>query len=664
MTMSDARKATILTVDDEQAIRESITIFLQDSGYKVLQAGDGASGLDLLYREEPELVLLDLRMPGMDGLEVLSVIHERSSDVPVIIISGVGSIDDAIKSLRLGAWDYLTKPIVDLAVLEHTVVRCLERAALIEQNRRYSEHLEVLVEERTAALRDSERLFRTFVDAAPAEILVKDADGRYELINAVISQRYNITEEDAIGKTVEDIYPKAAARQSVDGDKKVLRSGKVVVSEEEIPLRNGLLTNLVVRFPVKDDTGKVIKIGVFATDITERKQTEKALRDAQKMEAIGRLTGGIAHDFNNILSIILGNLDLLGRQLAADEKTLERIKTIEKSAKRAAKLTEQLLGFSRRRATGVVVTDLNQVIGGMQSLIAVSATPEMEVEHHLAEDLGLTEIDPKDFEDALLNLVLNARDAVPNGGRLILATTNCTLDATDCAQKPGANPGEYVQLAVSDNGEGIPPEQQEHIFEPFFTTKPKGKGTGLGLAVVFGFSKRSGGYIEVHSDPGIGTTFRLYLPRTQGQRQPLKATGERAEVPPLGDETLLAVDDETELLKLARESLQALGYRVLTAGDGWQALEWLAEEPAIALLFSDVVIPGGMNGYELAERATADRPDLEVLLTSGCSEKTVANGSHARFAGNLLRKPYTQVELARRVRVLLGGLEPGGEHPS
>jgi len=342
---------------------------------------------------------------------------------------------------------------------------------------------------------------------------------------------------------------------------------------------------------------------------------------------------------------------LLERQVPADDKAHKRVRTIQKSAQRAADLTRQLLGFSRRQTARVAVTDINRVIDEMKNLIDHSVTPQVQLENKFDGDLWLTEIDPGDFQDALLNLIINARDAMAGSGLLTLETRNCRLDADYCALNPGAEPGEYVCLTVSDKGEGIPLEQQERIFEPFFSTKAR--GTGLGLAMVYGFVKRSNGNIKINSEPGIGSSFRLYLPRAEGEEPQKEQIPEHAGIPVHGVETLLVVDDEPCLLDLAEESLQALGYRVLVAGNGRQALERLAEEPAIDLLFSDVVMPGGIDGYELAAAATAQRPDLKVLLTSGYTEKAMAGKDRARFSAKLLRKPYTQVELAQRLRELL-----------
>ncbi len=407
--------------------------------------------------------------------------------------------------------------------------------------------------------------------------------------------------------------------------------------------------------PFTDADGEPQSYISMSTDITERKQTEEALRRTQKMEAIGELTGGIAHDFNNILGVVLGHLSLLERQLGADEKIAKRLSTINKATQRAIDLTKQLLGFSRKQAEKKVVTDINTEIGNMESLITRSVTPQVEIIHELADDLWKTEIDPGDFQDTLLNLILNARDAMDNRGRVLLKTANVTLGDLFCASNPGAVIGDYVQLEVSDCGQGIDAELLDRIFEPFFTTKPQGAGTGLGLSMVFGFVQRSEGYIKVKSQKGEGTTFLLYLPRSVEAEEPVSIRPVDKNSPlQRGTETLLVFDDESGLLELATESLQEQGYRVLTASDGRQALEILEQEPDISLLFSDIVMPGGINGYELAEKAAESYPDLKILFTSGYTEKAVTEKDQHRFDAALLRKPYSQDEMVRCVRDALG----------
>jgi len=290
----------------------------------------------------------------------------------------------------------------------------------------------------------------------------------------------------------------------------------------------------------------------------------------------------------------------------------------------------------------------------MESLISRSVTPQVGLEYHLAEELWLCEIDAGDFQDAMINLVLNARDAMGGHGQLILKTINSSFDDSNYALNPDIPPGDYVQLVVGDTGKGIAHNQLELIFEPFFTTKDEGKGTGLGLAMVYGFVTRSGGHIKVKSDLGTGTTFRIYLPRAEQKDEQVNLNSEQLESDFSGTEVLLLVDDERGLLELAQESLEDLGYQVLTAKDGSEALRRLDENPNIKLLFSDVVMPGGMNGYELAEKACARYPALKVLLTSGHAANTTVSDDQAYFDENLLPKPYNQRELAMRVRQVIG----------
>ncbi len=388
-------------------------------------------------------------------------------------------------------------------------------------------------------------------------------------------------------------------------------------------------------------------------DISERRQTETALRRAQKMDAVGQMAGGIAHDFNNILGIILGNLDLLKQQLKGDDDAIERIDKIRKSADRATVLVKQMLIFSRQHPDEVKTININDTITEMDSLINRSITPEVEVVREFADNLWLTSVDPGDFHDALLNLILNARDAMAGPGRLIIETKNNFLDSTYCAKNPDVTPGEHVQLTITDTGSGIPKEEQEKVFEPFFTTKEVGKGTGLGMSMVFGFVKRASGHIKLYSEVGMGTTFKLFFPRYTKHKTGPSDGAEIRDISPRGDETILVVDDEIDLLDIAKRSLQELGYTVLTANDGKKALELMRNDPSISLLFSDVVMPKGMNGVELMEQALVTKPLIKILLTSGFTGRAMAHKSPSPYTANLLSKPYTKYELAQRIRAAL-----------
>ena len=410
-----------------------------------------------------------------------------------------------------------------------------------------------------------------------------------------------------------------------------------------------------IRVTSKDEIGLLAKsFNHMATTISNetrgRKLAEDAQRRSQKMDAIGKLTGGIAHDFNNLLGIILGNLELLENYLTGDEKSLKRIKAIEKAGVRAANLTRQLLSFSRREAKQESVININQLINEMMDLVQRSLTPEIEVKYILCEDLWLAKIDAGDFEDALLNLCINARDSMTGHGSLTIETHNLNLDEAYCKQNPGLSPGKYLELTVTDTGEGVQNELKDRIFEPFFTTKDQGKSTGLGLAMVYAFVKRSNGYIKCDSEVGMGATFRIFLPKEAEDVLTSRENISQVENIPHGKETILVVDDEEGLVALAKDILEAQGYQVLTACDGKRALEQLTQNPEIDLLFSDVVMPNGISGYELAEQAVANQHNLKVLLTSGYTEKIESHNGQMHFNENLLNKPYSQMELIKLIR--------------
>lgn len=421
----------------------------------------------------------------------------------------------------------------------------------------------------------------------------------------------------------------------------------------------------------RDASGEIRSYQGVLIDVTDLRQAELQLRHAQKMDAVGAMASGIAHDFNNVLTVVVGNLGALRRQLAGNAQALSRIDSIEKSARRAIELTRKLLEFSRQDPMPSVHVDINDRIRNMSGLINRSLTPEVRVVYQLSGDLWPTEIDPGDFESAVLNLVLNARDAMTGGGQLIIATAN--VAAGNSAVEAH---GDMVELTIADDGSGMDAATRERIFEPFFTTKPRGKGTGLGLAMVFGFVRRSRGRVEVTSAPGAGTTFRLAFPRAAGDANaqsvvhdvvlpsadsPSPGVTTHAPLPPRPaadcTPTILVVDDEPDLRDLVEETLSEHGYRVLTAGDGHEAIAVLSRGEPVDLLFSDVVMPGGMSGFELAGKAQEYRAGLKILLTSGHYEAGIGTGTD--FIGEVLIKPYTDTELLWRLNALLGTDESG-----
>jgi signal transduction histidine kinase/CheY-like chemotaxis protein len=490
------------------------------------------------------------------------------------------------------------------------------------------------------------KLLNNIIERVNDGIVALDNEWRYTYVNeraAHILQKNN--SQDLIGKHIWTEYPEGVGQPFHQAYLEAYETQQVIIFEEYYLPWDKWFENRV--YPSSDG------LTIYFTEITERKKTEELLRRTQKMDAIGKLTGGIAHDFNNLLGIILGNLELLESQINLDEKAVKRIQTINEAGLRAAQITSQLLNYSRREASQLAVIDINQMIGEMAELIPASLTPQIEINYKMLEELWLTKIDPGDFKDALLNLCINARDCMEGVGSLHINTRNITVDEENYNLIPGMTPGQYVEMLITDTGEGILKEDLEHIFEPFFTTKGQGQGTGLGLAMVYAFVKRSNGYIKCNSEIGVGSTFLIYLPREKSDQKRTKKDNKKTELLPRGGETILVVDDEIALMEMAQDILESVGYHVLTACNGADALEILSNSPEIDLLFSDVVMPNGMNGYELSEQATNKQSDLKVLLTSGITEDLVPHKSHSANKGKLLKKPYNLSQLVKQVRSTL-----------
>jgi signal transduction histidine kinase/ActR/RegA family two-component response regulator len=411
----------------------------------------------------------------------------------------------------------------------------------------------------------------------------------------------------------------------------------------------------VVRFegrPVPDPSGRIVSIAGTLKDVTRQRLLERQFVQAQKMEAIGGLTGGMAHDFNNLLGIIIGNLDLL-RELAADRPEIDELaKDALDAALRGAELNKRLLAFASRQPLNPARIELKGLIADTALLLrrTLGATIDMQLE--LAPDLWPVIVDPAQLEVALANLATNARDAMPRGGRVIVAVRNTALDEDYATVHGDVAPGDYVVIEFSDTGAGMTQEVMGRIFEPFFSTKEQGKGTGLGLSMVFGFMRQSGGHVSVYSEPGAGTVFRLYLPRDHGEAGPaLRERGTGSTVS--RGECILVVEDTDKLRTIAVKQLKELGYRVLAAEDGQSALAILEQAERVDLLLTDIVMPGAMNGVELARAASARRPGLKVLLTSGFPQARTSAGAPQIAGQRFLGKPYRRDELARLVRETL-----------
>jgi PAS domain S-box-containing protein len=405
-------------------------------------------------------------------------------------------------------------------------------------------------------------------------------------------------------------------------------------------------------YPVRNAAGEVYRIAGIAEDITEGKQLSEQLRQSQKMEAVGQLAGGVAHDFNNLLTIIMGYSDILLRQTLHDEKQRREISGIRTAAERAARLTRQLLAFSRQQVLQAKALDLNDIVGDMEKMLRRLIGEDIELVTVCAPALKRIKADPGQLEQVLMNLVVNARDAMPDGGTLILETQNVDLDEAFCRQHPGARPGAYVMLAVSDTGRGMSQEVKQRIFEPFFTTKEKGKGTGLGLSTVYGIVKQSEGYISAYSEEGKGTTFKVYLPRLDASAEDAALAAAPAG-PPCGTETVLLVEDDEVVRELVGNMLQNLGYTVLTAANGEEAVAVCkTHEGVIHLALTDVVMPV-MGGPDATERMLAIRPGIKLLFMSGYTDHAALRRGVLKEGTPFLQKPFTSDSLARKIREVL-----------
>jgi len=404
---------------------------------------------------------------------------------------------------------------------------------------------------------------------------------------------------------------------------------------------------------IKDETGAVAYVEVFAEDVTVRRTLERQLRMAQKMEAVGRLTGGIAHDFNNLLGVIIGYSQVLKRSLGTEHASFEHAQEIEKAGQRAVSLTRQLLAFSRQQVLEPVVLNLNTLVSDMEKMLPRLIREDIVLKLELDTSLSQVKADPSQIEQVILNLTVNARDAMPDGGKLLIQTANVNLDNAYTHNHPGSRPGSYVMLRVTDTGTGIDPEIQSQIFEPFFTTKERDKGTGLGLATVYGIVKQSGGYIGVDSEKGKGASFSVCLPRLEQPATHSIAPPAAAPMNTRGTETILVVEDSEPLRKLAEIFLKESGYSILSAADGQQALQTARQHPGpIHLLLTDVVMPG-MNGRVLGERLAPSQPGMKVLYMSGYADSFIAGHRVLESGTHLLHKPFTQETLTRKVRELL-----------
>jgi len=496
----------------------------------------------------------------------------------------------------------------------------------------------------------------SIVDNLPSILFVKDAnDHRYVEWNKAAEELTGLLKEEMIGKTDFDFWPKEQAQFFIDKDNEVIKSKSLLNIPEE-PLttkQKGTRTLHTKKIPIYNENGKAKYLLGISDDITEKLKTENMLMRSQKMEAVGQMSGGIAHDFNNQLGVILGYAELLSEQ-DLNERQITWVAAVKNAAQRCSDLTQQLLIFSRNGEVDKKVVNINEIIKEMRVMIERSLTPEVAVQYFMADNLWSTEINVGACQDVILNIVLNAHDAMPDGGKLIIETSNFILDKTNASSLSLTNltEGEYVELMINDSGKGMTQDVYEHVFEPFFTTKDVGEGTGLGLSMVYGFVRRYNGDILLETRPGEGATFRIFLPRSKDTASENPELSSEDDVFPPGHENILLVDDEIALLTYAEQLLKGWGYKVFSAENATKALQVL-EHSSIDLLFTDVVMPGNMNGYELAVKALEKYPNLKVLITSGFADKYGGNEKYEKYGFELTPKPYKRAVLAEKLRQML-----------
>ncbi len=504
------------------------------------------------------------------------------------------------------------------------------------------------------ALRDSEARFRATFEQAAVGIAHVAADGRFLRVNQKLCQLSGYTQAELLERSFQDLTPPDDLQAELGYIYQVLAGELNTYSlEKRYYRKDGSLiwVNLTVSL-VREASGEPKYFIAVIEDISQRKRTEEQLRQAQKMEAVGQLTGGIAHDFNNLLAIILGNLELLAEALPDRPDWQELIQRPLGAVERGTTLVQRLLAFARRQSLQAKPVDLNQLVAGMIDLLQRTLGETIQVQMRLAKDLAQTAIDPGQLETALVNLAVNSRDAMPEGGTLMLETANQWLDE-DYANADQLKPGQYVLLAISDTGLGMTPAVLERAFEPFFTTKAVGKGSGLGLSMVYGLVKQSGGHIQLYSEVGSGTTIKLYLPWLEATAGPAPEAYAGEALLQGQAEMILVVEDEVQVRQLTVNLLQSLGYQTVEADTAATALQVLTNTPQVVVLFTDVALPGGRSGIDLAREARQRRPHLKVLFTSGYTEQTLSNLSSLQEGINLLSKPYHKSELANKLHALL-----------
>jgi hypothetical protein len=585
-----------------------------------------------------DVVLSDGSTGPFGALAALAVLKEVGHDIPLIVVSGAVGEEPVAEALRAGARDFLLKEHID------RLVPAIEREMRERTAREEQRRARAMTQE---ALRENEARFRALFEGSPLPIFVFEPETlRFLAANDACLRLYGYSRDELTALTLSDLR--------VEGETQLQEhlAGPAWKGSSRHKTRAGSILSVEINareIPYGKRRARLATV----QDVTKQEQLEAQLRQAQKMEAVGRLAGGVAHDFNNALSVILSYSEMLSDGLPREDAMRADLGEIGKAARRAADLTRQLLMFSRQQVLAPRVVDLNELLAGTERMLRRLLGEDVELALLPQRPLGSVRIDPGSIEQVIVNLAVNARDAMPTGGKLTLETADVTLDDAFAQDHLGVTPGPHVMLAVTDTGVGMDRATQSRIFEPFFTTKDKTKGTGLGLSTVFGIVQQSGGTVWVYSEPGRGTTFKVYLPRVEGPAESILPTAPPATL--RGSETVLLVEDDDQVRAVAGGILRRHGYRVIEAHEGGEALRLAGEHAGtIRLLLTDVVMPG-MSGTELARQLAQKCPAMRVLFMSGYTDDSIVRHGVLEASMAFLQKPFTPEVLTRRVREVLDG---------
>ena len=641
----------VLIVEDSEADYELMVHALRRDGFAItaVRVDRQAALTAALQSFRADIVLTDHALPQTSGLDVLRSIQREQPLLPVLIVTGSIDEETAADYIKAGAADYVVKQRL------HRLGPAVRRALALKDALREAM-------DAGAASTATERRFRSLIEHSTDVITLLDAAGTILYSTQSLKPTLGYDAGEMTGHSVLDlVHPDEQAAAASQLARLYQHPEEIVQAGFRVRHKDGSWRDLEVVIANRLDDPSIRALVVNYRDVTDRKRAEEALRladerlrAAQRMEAVGRLAAGIAHDFNNLLTAILGSTDLLLEGLPADHAAREDALESRQAALRAADLTRQLLAFSRQQVLAPRTLDLNAVVRDVERLLRRLIGEDVKLRTVLAANLAPVRADPTQLEQVLVNLAVNARDAMPRGGTLTIETANVALDDAYVADQPVVAAGDYAMIAISDTGTGMDAATRARVFEPFFTTKQRGKGTGLGLATVYGIVKQSGGYIWVYRELGVGTTFKVYLPRVVGPVEPL-VTAPAVTGPLRGSETILVVEDQEEVRTLIRKILEARGYGVLTAEDGPAALQAAALHPGpIHLLLSDVVMPG-MSGREVSLLLTTTRTTMRTLYMSGYTDESIVRHGMLEEGVQFLQKPFTAEGLARRVREVLEG---------